>query len=262
MTNSEIASKISFKNVSKLFSHNSKEEKILEDISFDIYADEFVCVLGPSGSGKSTILGLIAGFIKQNSGEVLFNSKKITRPESSRTLVFQDYALFPWLNIIDNVAFGLSTRSNDKTKNRGKALEYLNLVGLSSYKDHSISQLSGGMKQRVAIARALCAEPEVLLLDEPFGALDQQTRENMQNELLRLWTRSKKTVIFVTHSVDEALKLSDRILVIGGKPGRLLYDVTISQNRPRDFNNTDLRNIRSQIIEKLAQPELFIGADI
>lgn len=262
MSDSEISSKINFKNVSKSFIHNGKDENILEDLSFEIYADEFVCILGPSGSGKSTILGLVAGFIKQNLGEITFNSKKITRADSSRTLVFQDYALFPWLNILDNVAFGLSTKSNDKNKNREKALEYLNLVGLSAYKNHSISQLSGGMKQRVAIARALCAEPEVLLLDEPFGALDQQTRENMQNELLRLWTRSKKTVLFVTHSVDEALKLSDRILVIGGKPGRLLFNVTVSQNRPRDFNDQSLKDIRNQIIEKLAQPELFMGSGI
>jgi len=259
---SEISPKIIFKNVNKSFDYNSNAEKILEDISFDVYADEFVCILGPSGSGKSTILGLIAGFIKATSGEILFNSKPIKRPDSSRTLVFQDYALFPWLNIVDNVGFGLTTKINDKNKIREKALEYLNLVGLSAYKDHSISQLSGGMKQRVAIARALCAEPEVLLLDEPFGALDQQTRENMQIEILRLWGKSKKTVVFVTHSVDEALKLADRIILIGGKPGKLLYNANISISRPRDLKDNELNKIRSQIIDRLAQPEFSMGSGI
>ena len=138
----------------------------------------------------------------------------------------------------------------------------MNLVGLSAYKDHSVSQLSGGMKQRVAIARALAVDPEVLLLDEPFGALDQQTRENMQTELLRLWSKTKKTVLFVTHSVDEALKLADRILVIGGKPGKLLFDTTVSANRPRDFTNPQIASVRNKILDKLAHPDFFMGSDI
>ncbi len=254
--------KIQFENVTKSFTHLSKDETIVDSLSFDIFADEFVCVLGPSGSGKSTILGLIAGFIKPNSGKILFNSKIINRPDSSRTLVFQDYALFPWLNILDNVTFGLTTKSKSKNEIKEIALEYLNLVGLSAYKNHSISQLSGGMKQRVAIARALAVDPEVLLLDEPFGALDQQTRENMQIELLRLWSKTKKTVLFVTHSVDEALKLADRILVIGGKPGKLLFDTTVSVSRPRDFNNSQIVNVRNKILDKLAHPDFFMGSDI
>ena len=258
-----IQPKIKFVNITKSFANSSgKEEVVVEDLNFEIYAEEFVCILGPSGSGKSTILGLMAGFIKPTSGEVLFNSKPIKRPDSSRTLVFQEYALFPWLNILDNVAFGLTTKNNNKNHSREKALEYLNLVGLSTYKSHSVSQLSGGMKQRVAIARALAVEPEVLLLDEPFGALDQQTRENMQLELLRLWTKTKKTVLFVTHSVDEALKLGDRILVVGKKPGRILFDTAIGLSRPRDFSNSRLVNIRNQILEKLAEPDLFMGSDI
>ncbi len=254
--------KIKFEKVKKHFSHLSKNETIVDNLSFDVYAEEFVCILGPSGSGKSTILGLIAGFIKPNTGTILFNSKIILRPDSSRTLVFQDYALFPWLNILDNVAFGLTTKSSNKEKIRETALEYLNLVGLADYKEHSVNQLSGGMKQRVAIARALAVDPEVLLLDEPFGALDQQTRENMQNELLRLWSKTKKTVLFVTHSVDEALKLADRILVIGGKPGKLLLDTTVAISRPRDFTNSQIVSIRSKILEKIAHPDLFMGADI
>ncbi len=262
MIDSEITSKINFKNVSKSFDHNSNSEMILEDISFDIYSNEFVCILGPSGSGKSTILGLIAGFIKSDTGELLFNQKKINRPDSSRTLVFQDYALFPWLNIIDNVGFGLTTKLKDKALIREKASEYLNLVGLSDYKDHTVSQLSGGMKQRVAIARALCAEPEVLLLDEPFGALDQQTRENMQNEILRLWLKSKRTVVFVTHSVDEAIKLADRIIVIGGKPGKVLLNTTIPISRPRSFNDMELSKYRQLIIDKISSPEMAFGEGI
>ena len=254
--------KIKFIDVTKSFDGFSKNEIILQDLSFEIYAEEFVCILGPSGSGKTTVLGLVAGFIKPSHGNILFNSKNIVRPDSSRTLVFQEYALFPWLNILDNVAFGLTTKNHRNNHAKEKALEYLNMVGLSAYKDHSVSQLSGGMKQRVAIARALAVDPEVLLLDEPFGALDQQTRESMQTELTRLMTKTKKTVLFVTHSVDEALKLADRILVIGEKPGRLLLDTTIAITRPRDLNNNKLISIRNQILDKLSQPDLFMGSDI
>ena len=258
----EIKAKIKFINVTKLYKSTIKEETILENLTFDIFAEEFVCILGPSGSGKSTILGLVAGFILPTSGNILFNLKKITRADSSRTMVFQEYALFPWLNILDNVAFGLTTKNHNKNDLREKASEYLKLVGLSAYKEHSIAQLSGGMKQRVAIARALAVDPEVLLLDEPFGALDQQTRESMQIELLRLWAKTKKTVLFVTHSVDEALKLADRIIVIGNKPGKLLLNTTVAVSRPRDFNNQQLVSVRNKILEKIIQPELFMGADI
>ena len=258
----DINAKIRFSNVTKTFSYLSKEETVIANLSFEIYATEFVCILGPSGCGKTTILNLVAGFLKPTSGEVLFNLKSITRPDSSRTLVFQDYALFPWLDILDNVAFGLTTKNHNKRDARQVALEYLNLVGLSSYKNHSVSQLSGGMKQRVAIARALAVDPEVLLLDEPFGALDGQTRESMQLELLRLWTKTKKTILFVTHSVDEALKLADRILIIGKSPGKLLLDTTLAVSRPRDFNDHKVANIRNQILEKLAQPEYCMGSDI
>lgn len=258
----EVQSKIKFLNVSKSFRNQSRDELILNDLNFEIYAEEFVCILGPSGSGKSTILGLVAGFIKPSSGEVLFNSKQVLRPDSSRTLVFQEYALFPWLNILDNVAFGLTTKKYSRDKARKIALEYLNLVGLSLYKDHSASELSGGMKQRVALARALVVDPEVLLLDEPFGALDQHTRESMQIELLRLLTRTKKTIVFVTHSVDEALKLADRIILIGNKPSRVLLDITVPISRPRDFNMEQIVFVRNKILDKLADPTYFMGADI
>ena len=258
-----IQPKIQFVDITKSFANPFHgEETVVENLNFEIYAEEFVCILGPSGCGKSTILGLVAGFIKPTLGEVLFNSKKIGRPDSSRTLVFQEYALFPWLNILDNVAFGLTTKNHNSNHVREKAFEYLSLVGLLDYKDHSVSQLSGGMKQRVAIARALAVDPEVLLLDEPFGALDEQARQNMQIELLRLWSKTKKTVLFVTHSVDEALKLADRILVIGGKPGKLLLDTTVAVSRPRDFKDPKIVNIRSQILDKIAHPDYFMGADI
>lgn len=254
--------KIKFDNVSILFGNKSRNELVLDNLSFDIFAEEFVCILGPSGSGKTTILRLIAGFNKPTSGIILFNLKEVKRPDSSRTMVFQDYALFPWLSILDNVAFGLTMKKIRKKEIYEKALEFLNLVGLTKYKDYSVSQISGGMKQRVALARALAVDPEVLLLDEPFGALDMQTRESMQLEIIRLWTKTKRTVVFVTHSVDEALKLADRILVIGGKPGKLLYDTTVSITRPRDLSDLKLVNIRSKILDKLVQPEYFLGADI
>ena len=255
-------SKIKFLNVTKQFNNHSNDGAVLRDISFNIFAEEFVCVLGSSGSGKSTILGLIAGFIKPTVGEVLFNSKHVQRPDGSRTLVFQDYALFPWLNIQDNIAFGLTTKKHSKKQANKTALEYLELVGLLDYKDYNVSQISGGMKQRVAIARALAVDPEVLLLDEPFGALDQQTRESMQTELLRLFVKTKKTVVFVTHSVDEALKLADRVLVIGGKPGKLLLDTTLTVSKPRDFQDPRIVSIRDEILDKIAHTDYFMGADI
>lgn len=255
--------KIKFTKVSMMFDQRSNKNHVLQDLNFEIFAEEFVCILGPSGSGKSTILGLVAGFVKPTSGKVLFNTKEIKRPDNSRTLVFQEYALFPWLNLLDNIAFGLTTKNGyDKKRIKEIAFEHLNLVGLAPYKDYSVNQLSGGMKQRIAIARALAVDPEVLLLDEPFGALDQQTRESMQTELLRLWTKTKKTVIFVTHSVDEALKLADRILVIGNKPGKLLFDSTVSISRPRNLKDDQLVKLRNQILEKIMQPEFFMGADI
>lgn len=258
----EIQPKIKFENITKSFYNTGKNEIVLESLNFDVFAEEFVCILGPSGCGKTTILGLVAGFIKPTFGKILFNSKEIKRPDSTRTLVFQDYALFPWLNILDNVAFGLTTKNYSKEESRKIASDFLNLVGLSSYKNYSVSQISGGMKQRVALARALAVEPEVLLLDEPFGSLDGPTRESMQVELLRLWAKAKKTVLFVTHSVDEALKLADRILVIGGKPGKLLFDTTISVSRPRSLSDHKLSSIRTQIIESISQPDLIMGADI
>lgn len=254
--------KIKFVQVSKSFYHSSKNEVVLEDLSFEIFAEEFICILGSSGSGKSTILGLIAGFIKPTSGEVLFNSNNVQRPDSSRTLVFQDYALFPWLNVLDNVAFGLTTKNHSKRNANEVALEYLHLVGLTAYKNHSVSQLSGGMKQRVAIARALAVDPEVLLLDEPFGALDQQTREIMQTELTTLLSKTKKTVLFVTHSVDEALKLADRILVIGAKPGKLLFDTKVGLPKPRDLKNLELVNVRNKILDKLLHTDFFMEVNV
>ena len=193
---------------------------------------------------------------------MFFNSRLVTRPDSTRTLVFQDYALFPWLNVLDNVAFGLTTKNYSLKQTKDIALEYLNLVGLSSYKDYSISKLSGGMKQRIALARALAVDPEVLLLDEPFGSLDEKTRENMQLELLRLLSRTKKTVIFVTHSVDEALKLADRIIIVSGRPAKVPLNITIGASRPRDLNSMQMSQIRDKVLEKLSESDLFMGSDI
>lgn len=257
-----IEPKIKFDNVKVVFNSTNGQDIVFENLSFDIFAEEFACVLGASGSGKTTILRLVAGFFKPASGKVYFNSREIKRPDSSRTMVFQEYALFPWLNILDNVAFGLTTKNCSKKACREIALEYLNLVGLAKFKDYSINQISGGMRQRVALARALAVEPEVLLLDEPFGALDTQTRENLQNELIRIWTKTKRTVIFVTHSVDEALKLGDRLLIIGGRPGKLLFDTTVALSRPRNLSDPKLVDVRNKILEKIAEPEFFMGADI
>lgn len=205
----------------------------IERVSFSIPAGQFVCLLGPSGCGKSTLLGALAGHIPKAAGELTLDGKNVAGPDSGRGLVFQHHTLFPWKRVLDNVAFGLKMKGVAPEERRAKARELLELVGLAGFESKYPMQLSGGMQQRVEIARVLINQPRVLLMDEPFGALDAQTRWVMQQLLLDIWSRVKTTVVFVTHDIDEAILLADRILVLSHRPGRIREDLAIPAARPR-----------------------------
>lgn len=207
------------------------DRKVLHKVSFTVQPNEFICILGHSGCGKSTLLNLIAGFLQPDSGSITVNGEKIKGPSKTRSVVFQEHALFPWYNLVDNVAFGPSVQGKGKEAAKEIAMKYLRLVGLQEYANSMPDQLSGGMKQRVGIARALAGDPDILLMDEPFGALDVLTREMMQKELLRIWLELKPSVLFITHSISEAVYLADRILVM--KNGEIAAVFEVPMSRPR-----------------------------
>jgi NitT/TauT family transport system ATP-binding protein len=206
----------------------------VQDISLTVAAGEFVCLLGPSGCGKSTLLGALAGHLQPSRGGITVDGVAVDGPHAERGLVFQHHTLFPWRRVIDNVAFGLKMQGVPRAERRQRALELLTMVGLQDFAQHYPAQLSGGMKQRVEIARVLINHPRVMLMDEPFGALDAQTRLMMQQLLLDLWARIKTTIVFITHDIDEALFLADRLLVMSPRPGRIIEEIKIDFARPRD----------------------------
>ena len=206
----------------------------LHDVSLDIAPGQFVCLLGPSGCGKSTLLGALAGHLAPARGSLRVDGAPVAGPHPDRGLVFQQHTLFPWQRVVDNVAFGLKMKGVARAERRARALELLAGVGLAGFETRYPSQLSGGMQQRVEIARVLINHPRVLLMDEPFGALDALTRARMQQLLLDVWSRVRTTVVFVTHDIDEALFLADRILVMSARPGRIIEDRTLDFARPRD----------------------------
>ena len=227
-----------------------KNSFVVKDINLEIKEGEFVCLLGPSGCGKSSLLSMLAGFNHPSSGKILINDQEIKRPDLNRTLVFQEYALFPWLNVIQNVAFGLKRIIDNRDERYLLASRYLKMVGLLNNARDKISELSGGMKQRVAIARALAVKPELLLMDEPFGALDDKTRQDMQGLLVEIWHDLKPSVVFVTHSIDEALLLADRIIVMDTHEdpeiiGSIKKELRIDTPRPRSLG--DLKDKKSEI---------------
>jgi NitT/TauT family transport system ATP-binding protein len=227
--------------VSKAFKTSHGSLTALENINLMIHQGEFVCLLGPSGCGKSTLLNLIAGLDRPTKGEIWSNGNRVTGPGSDRVVVFQEGALFPWLTVIQNVEFGLKILGVAPKVRRTLALDYLKLVGLDEkFHDSFIHQLSGGMKQRVAIARALAMEPAVLLMDEPFAALDVYTRETLQDELQGIWLESHKTIVFVTHNVQEAVLLGDRVIVCSKNPGRIKAEYEIDIARPRKMDNPEV----------------------
>lgn len=239
-------------------SKNYKPEFVaVENVTLDIQQGEFVSIVGPSGCGKSTLLDLIAGLTKPSSGQILLSGKQITQPGLDRGIVFQQYALYPWLTALENIEFGLEAKGVDKKTRREKAQYYLQLVGLSGFEKHYPNELSGGMKQRVAIARSLAYEPEILLMDEPFAALDAQTRETLQEELIKIWQSSKKTIVFITHSIDEAIFLSQRVAIMTSRPGRFkeIIDIPASlKAKDEDIRSTaEYGKIRHQIWSLLSE---------
>ena len=239
--------------VDKRYEGDGGDVLALESIQATIGEGEFVCLLGPSGCGKSTLLRIIAGLIAPSAGRVLIDSQPVRGCGPDRAFVFQDYALFPWMTVQANVAFGLAARGVAPEEQRRKALELLKLVGLAEFAAKYPHHLSGGMKQRVSIARALAVEPRILLMDEPFGALDAQTRMVMQDELLRIWASLRKTVIFVTHSISEALLLGDTVLLMSARPGRVKSVLKVDLPRPRDESAPRMIELRRQLLAELSE---------
>lgn len=227
----------------------------LQDINLDVKQGEFMVIVGPSGCGKSTLLDLLAGLTKPNSGQILLDGKAIAGPNLDRGIVFQQYALFPWKTALANVEFGLETKGVGRKERKQIALEYINLVGLAGFEHRYPHELSGGMKQRVAIARSLAYNPEVLLMDEPFAALDAQTRETLQSELLRIWETTRKTIIFITHGIEEAVYLGQRVAVMTSRPGRIKEVIEVpfeSRTTEEDLrSNPEFVRIRHQIWDLL-----------
>lgn len=242
---------IEIKNVSKSFPKNDQEDhlSILHDISLEIRDKEFVSLLGPSGCGKSTLLRMLAGLLEPDEGEVLVDRVPVKKPESSRCMVFQDYVLFPWMSVKNNIALGLKVKKKDKDYIRTKVECAMELVGLKAFENAYPHQLSGGMQQRVSIARALVMNPEILLMDEPFGALDSFTRMKLQDELVDICKRKDFTTVFVTHDCDEAVYLSDKIVVFSGTPAQVKEVISVDLPRPRRRTSPEFLEIRNQVLE-------------
>lgn len=238
--------KISAKNITRTFTVKNRGQKgvkeftAIKDINLEIREGEFVTIVGPSGCGKSTFLDILSGLSKPTSGELYIDGKVVTGPALDRGIVLQGYALFPWRNVRKNIEYGLELKKVPKKERKEISQEFIDLVGLNGFEDRYIHELSGGMKQRVAIARSLAYNPSVLLMDEPFAAVDAQTRETMQEELLRIWEKTNKTIIFITHSIDEAIFLADRVAVLSANPGRIKEIIDIDLPRPRKIG--DVKN--------------------
>ncbi|MBA3596162.1 MAG: ABC transporter ATP-binding protein [Methylibium sp.] len=243
---------ISIRNVSKTYQSASGTSVVaLEPVNLEIEAGEFVVIVGPSGCGKSTLLNILAGFSQPTSGEAVVGESRITAPDIDRGMVFQSYALFPWLNVIENVEFGLERKGVSRAERRVIALEYLRSVGLADFAGKQVNELSGGMKQRVAIARAFATEPSVILMDEPFGALDALTRRHLQRQLLQICQAHRRTIVFITHSVPEAIFLADRILVMTASPGKIKASIRINAPHPRQASSAELREIEQDLLDQL-----------
>lgn len=219
--------------VKKVYTKSGKPLEVLDVERFSVREGEFITVIGPSGCGKSTFLHIMGGFIKAEGGSIRVYGEEVSGPAPDRGMMFQEFALFPWRTVAGNVAWGLEAQGVPKSEIDRIVRQHLEMTGLADFGLHFPAELSGGMKQRVALARVLAFDPKVLLMDEPFGALDAQTRESMQEELMRLWERTRKTIVFVTHDIEEAVYLGDRVVVLTARPGRIREEVTIDLPRPR-----------------------------
>lgn len=242
---------IELKDLRKVFKTDDREVVAVEDFTLNIKKGELVSILGPSGSGKTTILRMIAGLLDPTSGKVIIGGKEVSDPGPDRGMVFQDFALFPWRSVRRNVEFGLEIAGVEKEERMKRVDEALELVGLTKFADARIHELSGGMKQRVGIARALVTNPDVLLMDEPFGALDAQTRNIMQGALLKILDHTDQTIVFVTHSVDEAVFISDRIVILTKRPARIKEIIDIPWPHPRDRADPEFTGLRKRILAEL-----------
>lgn len=236
---------------------DDSETVAVDNFTLDVKKGELVSIVGPSGCGKTTILRCIAGLLQPTSGKVLMGDKECTSPGSDRGMVFQDFALFPWRSVKQNVEFGMEVAGVPKAEREERAMRYIKAVGLEKFANSRIHELSGGMKQRVGIARALVMHPAVILMDEPFGALDAQTRNIMQEQLDKIITHSERTIIFVTHSVDEALYLSDRVVILSKRPSTIYKVVDVPWARPRDRTNPEFGALRKQILQYLEEQNVM-----
>jgi NitT/TauT family transport system ATP-binding protein len=244
--------KLDIANVSKWFREGVVETHALDDVSLQVDEGEFVCLVGPSGCGKSTLLNMIAGLDSADAGTITSDGRPVTGPGRDRMVMFQESALFPWLDVLGNVLFGLKLKPNLRNHERKEvAMFYLQLVGLERYAKSNIHELSGGMRQRVALARSLAPNPRVLLMDEPFAALDAMTREQLYGDLQKIWQSRRKTIVFVTHNVREAVCLGDRVVLFSPHPGRIREQFTIDLPRPRDINSGGLASYASEITRAL-----------
>ncbi|MDE1816549.1 MAG: ABC transporter ATP-binding protein [Thaumarchaeota archaeon] len=243
--------KLQAKNIVKHFDHNGNSVVALDGVNLNVEEGDFICIVGPSGCGKSTFLNIVAGLETPDSGEILLNGKSISTPGPDRTMVFQEGALFPWLKVIDNVEFGLKMAGIPKDERRQISQRYLDMMQLTKFADSYTYQLSTGMKQRVAIARALAMDPEILLMDEPFAALDSQTRDLLLVELQLIWERTKKTIIFVTHNILESVILGNRVVVFKNRPSKIKKEIAIDYRRPRLMEDENLQKYYHQIVEEL-----------
>jgi len=225
------------------------EMPVLEDISLDVRDGEFVCILGPSGCGKSTLLNIVGGFVKPSAGEVVIDEERVTGPDPRRIFVFQERGVFPWLTVEGNIGFGLFRLAEEEKRNR--IAYYVQLVGLRGFEHAYPRELSGGMKQRLEVARALAVNPDVLYLDEPFGALDSITRLQMRRELLRIWQTERKTVLFVTHDIEESVQLADRVVVMSQRPAHIQRIVDIDIEHPRDLSSPRYIELRDSIFAEI-----------
>ena len=246
--------KVSLDNISLSYKTNAKGQLVaLENISLQVQPGEFLCIVGPSGCGKSTLLHLIAGLHQQTSGSVLIDGKAVNGPGTDRILIFQELGLFPWLTVGQNVEFGMKMKTMSKAERDNRVQHYLKLVHLSKFRNSYTHQLSGGMRQRVALARALATEPDVLLMDEPFAALDAQTRDLLHDELERIWAETGRTIIFVTHNVREAVRLGDRVALLTFRPGHVKREFPIHLPRPRHIEDAEVARTARTILDCLRE---------
>ena len=249
MVQTTVRSKLSLTGLNMTFGHGNEVVDVLENIDLEVREGEFICLLGPSGCGKSTLLNIVGGFLKPSSGEVVIDGEPVRGPDPRRIFVFQERGVFPWLTVEGNIGFGLFRLSRQEKARR--IAHYVELVGLQGFERAYPHELSGGMKQRVEVARALAVNPDMLFLDEPFGALDSITRLEMRRELLRIWRAERKTILFVTHDIEESVQLADRVVVMSTRPARIRNIMEINIPHPRDISSPRYLDLRDSIFEQI-----------